>query len=47
MGKVIKVSYEVAKKLDELRHTGQSYDGLLREILEKVKELENWQKQRK
>ena len=35
MGKVIKISDEVAKKLEELRHLGQSYDGVIREVLAK------------
>lgn len=36
MSKLIKISTGVAKKLDELRHPGQTYDGIIREILEKV-----------
>lgn len=35
MGKVIKISDKVAKELDKLRHAGQSYDGVLIELLEK------------
>ncbi len=35
MGKVIKISDKVAKELDKLRHAGQSYDGILTELLEK------------
>ncbi len=35
MGKVIKISDKVAKELDKLRHVGQSYDGVLTELLEK------------
>ena len=35
MGKAIKVSDEVVKKLDSLRHSGQTYDGVLREMLVK------------
>jgi len=35
MSKVIKLSDDVVKQLDKLRHMGQSYDGVLREILEK------------
>lgn len=33
MGKVIKISTDVVKKLDKLKHIGQSYDGVLRELL--------------
>jgi hypothetical protein len=33
---MIRVSEEVKKKLDQLRHPGQTYDGVLRELLEKV-----------
>lgn len=39
MGKAIKVSEEVVKKLDSLRHVGQSYDGVLRELLEKLEKI--------
>ena len=35
MPKVIKISDEVIRQLDKLRHIGQSYDGLLRELLKK------------
>jgi predicted CopG family antitoxin len=35
-GTAIKVSEEVKKKLDQLKHPGQSYDGVLRELLEKA-----------
>lgn len=44
MSKAIKVSEEVVKKLDSLRHAGQSYDGVLRELLEKLEELKKCQK---
>lgn len=37
MGKVIKVSDKVAKELDKLRHPGQSYDGIIRELLARGK----------
>ena len=33
MPKAIKLSDEVVKQLDKLRHIGQSYDGVLRELL--------------
>lgn len=36
MGKVIKISDEVVKKLDKLRHIGQSYDGVIKELLAKL-----------
>ena len=36
MPKVIKISDKVAKELDELRHTGQSYDGVLKELLQEL-----------
>jgi predicted CopG family antitoxin len=42
-GKTIKVSAEVVEKLDQLRHPGQSYDGVLRELLKKVLEKEERQ----
>ncbi len=29
----LNISKEAKDKLDELRHTGQSYDGLIRELL--------------
>jgi len=32
----MRVSKEVRDKLDELRHPGQTYDGVLREILEEL-----------
>jgi len=35
MSKVIKISDKVARELDKLRHAGQSYDGVLTELLEK------------
>jgi predicted CopG family antitoxin len=35
MGKAIKISDKVAKELDKLRHAGQSYDGVLIELLAK------------
>ena len=35
MSKVVKLSDEVIKQLDKLRHIGQSYDGVLKEILKK------------
>ena len=35
MPKVVKLSDEVVKQLDKLRHIGQSYDGVLREVLKK------------
>jgi len=31
----IKISPETKKKLDELRHPGQTYDGILQELIEK------------
>jgi len=40
MGKVIKISDEVAKKLDKLRHIGQSYDGIIKELLAKLEKKE-------
>jgi predicted CopG family antitoxin len=36
MAKVVKLSDEVIRKLDQLKHPGQSYDGAIRELLEKV-----------
>lgn len=38
MSKVVKLSDDVMKRLDELRHIGQSYDGVLRELLKMEKE---------
>ena len=35
MTKVIKISDKVAEELDKLRHVGQSYDGVLQELLRK------------
>jgi len=43
MGKVIKISDKVAKELDKLRHTGQSYDGALSEILDRTCDTCAWQ----
>lgn len=41
MGTVsIKISPEAKKKLDELRHQGQTYDGVIKELIEKVEEKE-------
>lgn len=40
MSKVIKISDAVTKKLDKLRHFGQSYDGVLRELLAKLERKE-------
>ncbi|MFA5299268.1 MAG: hypothetical protein WC389_13850 [Lutibacter sp.] len=38
MSKLIKISDEAAEILDNLKHEGQSYDGLLKELLrDKVK----------
>jgi len=34
--RVIKVSTETAKRLELLKHPGQSWDGLLREMLERL-----------
>lgn len=39
MAKVIKISDKVAKELDKLRHAGQSYDGVLIELLERQGKL--------
>ena len=33
MAKTIKISDETAKRLDELKHRGQSYDGIIGELL--------------
>ena len=33
--KAVKLSKEVLAILDKLRHAGQSYDGVLREVLQK------------
>ena len=40
----IKISPETKKKLDELRHPGQTYDGIIKELLEKVEEKERGRK---
>jgi len=37
----IKISLEVKEKLDKLRHPGQTYDGIIKELIEKIKEKEN------
>lgn len=37
----VRISKEVQEKLDKMRHPGQSYDGVLREIL---MELEEWRR---
>jgi len=34
----IKISPETKKKLDELRHQGQIYDGIIRELIEKAEQ---------
>lgn len=36
--KPIKISLETKRKLDELRHQGQTYDGVIKELIDKVKE---------
>ena len=36
----IKISLETKKKLDELAHPGQTYDGIIKELIEKVEEAE-------
>ena len=36
----IKISLEAKKKLDKLRHPGQTYDGVIKELIEKVEEKE-------
>jgi len=36
MAKVIKISDEVVRKLEALRHIGQSYDGVIKELLAKL-----------
>ena len=41
MAKVVRLSDEVVKKLDSLRHTGQSYDGVLRELLGRLQKHDN------
>jgi len=40
----IKISPETKKKLDELSHPGQTYDGIIKELLEKVEEKERGRK---
>ena len=34
----IRISPETKKKLDELRHQGQTYEGVIKELIEKVEE---------
>lgn len=36
MKKTIKISKEVKEALDKLKHHGQTYDGILRELMEKL-----------
>jgi len=36
MSKVITISNETSKQLDELKHPGQSYDGIIRELLARL-----------
>jgi predicted CopG family antitoxin len=44
MSKIIKISDEAAEMLDTLKHEGQSYDGLLKEILrDKIADLQRQQ----
>ncbi len=40
----IKISPETKKNLDELRHQGQTYDGIIKELIEKVEEPEKGRK---
>ena len=42
MAKVIKISDRVASELDRLRHTGQSYDGVLSELLNRACSTCDW-----
>jgi len=35
---------ETKKKLDELRHPGQTYDGIIKELIERVGEKETGRK---
>lgn len=39
--KAVKLSEEVIKKLDEIKHPGQTYDGVIRELLERKEEHSN------
>jgi predicted CopG family antitoxin len=39
MPQVVKLSDEVIKKLKELKHPGQSFDGVIRELLTKLEVL--------
>jgi len=36
MSKVIRISDEVVRKLETLRHIGQSYDGVIKELFAKL-----------
>lgn len=38
--KSMSVSKEVKDKLDEVRHPGQSYDGIIRELIQRVERAE-------
>lgn len=40
----IKISPETKKKLDELRHPGQTYDGIIRELIDRVEKKERGRK---
>ena len=40
MAKVIKISDEVVRKLEALRHLGQSYDGVIKELLAELEKKE-------
>jgi len=40
MAKVIKISDEVIRKLEALRHLGQSYDGVIKELLVELEKKE-------
>jgi len=39
MSKVIKISAKVHQELESLKHPGQSYDGIIRELLQRLEEL--------
>jgi hypothetical protein len=41
MRTTIKINIETKVKLDSLKHPGQSYDGIIKEIIEKLKKAEN------
>jgi hypothetical protein len=40
MGKLIKITEETKKILDSLKHPGQTYDGVIREIIDELKKAE-------